>query len=104
MIQHRRYSDEGLRWIETKLRDYLDNGISADMIRIQAAKEISREHRHWKVRRNPDDRKLPNISWSKTITKIQFSQGDAASYCREITDWSRLTLNEMQVWLDPRAV
>jgi hypothetical protein len=103
MIQHRRYSDEGLRWIETKLRDYLENGILADKIRIQAAQEVSQVHRRWKVRRNHNDRKLPTISWSKTISDIKFSHGDAASYCREITDWCRLTLNEMQVWLDPSA-
>ncbi|MHC1784441.1 MAG: DUF5946 family protein [Anaerolineaceae bacterium] len=99
MIQHRRYSDKALGWIDSKLRDFLDKGLSADEIRKLANLETSQEIRKWKIQRTPHDRELPDIAWSKKICDVTFCEKDPAGYCREITDWARFTQKEMQVWL-----
>jgi hypothetical protein len=99
MIQHRRYSDRALAWIDSKLEEYLEKGLSSDEIRIQANREVSQENRKWKILRGPHDRRLPEIEWSKRISDVVFSDNDPASYRNEITNWVRSTREEMQIWL-----
>jgi hypothetical protein len=99
MIQHRRYSDRALVWIDSKLRDYLDKGLSSDKIRAHTNWESSQENHKWKILRGPHDRKLPEIAWSKRISDVAYPENEPAAYCREITDWARSTREEMQVWL-----
>lgn len=50
-IQHGRYSDEGLAWIESKLRAYLEEGVGVAEIRRRAAQETDQSKRAWRVTR-----------------------------------------------------
>src|SRR5512138_1019369 len=56
MIQHGRYSDAGLHWIQGKLREYLEREVTADQIRREANREADQRTRTWKVTRQPDER------------------------------------------------
>ena len=96
MIQHGRYSDEALTWIEQKLHDYLEDGMPAWHIRQEAAKEADQVKRTWKVNRQPDARRLPKIAWSMTIAEVAASYQDAESYCELVKQWARATLDEMK--------
>jgi len=99
MIQHGRYSDEGLAWIERKLRAYLEQGVPAAEIRRQAASETGRDGRAWKVTRQPGTPPLPGIAWSMTIADVAPHESDPASYRRAVRQWAATTLREMQPWL-----
>jgi Family of unknown function (DUF5946) len=81
MIQHSRYSDEALAWIEQKLHEYLEGGIPARQIRQEAANEADQVKRTWKVNRQPGARRLPKVAWSMTIADVASSYQDAESYC-----------------------
>jgi len=96
MIQHGRYSDEGLVWIAQRLRDYLERGIPADQIARQAAKETGQGQRDWKVNRRPGDPPQKKVAWSMTIAEVVEQYQDAEAYCAAITQWARITLQEMQ--------
>ena len=99
MIQHRRYSDEALNWIEQKLRDNLEEGIPAEQIRRLAAKETNLSKRTWKVTRRPNDPPLPKIAWSMTIADVAINYQEANSYNNLVRKWARITLNEMTPYL-----
>ena len=94
MIQHGRYSDAALAWIEQKLRDVVE-GVPAGYIRRQASKEAGSGSRAWKVTRQPGDRRLPRVAWSMTISDVAANYQDAQSYCRLVKQWARVTLDEM---------
>jgi hypothetical protein len=96
MIQHRRYSDEGLIWIRQKLRSTLEEGVPAERIRQRAAKETSQETRTWKVNRQPGAPPLPKVAWSMTIADVASNYRDARSYCELVRQWARITLHEMK--------
>ena len=96
MIQHGRYSDIALIWIEKQLRDYFETGISADQIRLQAGKEASQEIRDWKVNRQPGEPEQAKIAWTVTILDVALEYQDAESYIKQIEKWARATLDEMQ--------
>lgn len=96
MIQHGRYSDEALTWIEQKLRSNLEDGIPAQQIRQQAAREAGPGRRTWKVNRQPGASLLPRMEWSMTIADVASRYQDASSYCEEVKKWARLTLHEMK--------
>jgi hypothetical protein len=96
MIQHGRYSDEGLIWIEKQLRAYLEAGISPLHIRRQAAREVSQTVRNWKISRQPGARELPKINWSMHIADVSAKYQDAATYCELVRQWARITLAEMK--------
>ena len=98
-IQHGRYSDEALVWIEGKLREYLEEGSSTEQIRRQAGKEADQQARTWKVTRQPDAPRLPKIAWSMTIADVASRAQDAKSYCEQVELWARVTLHEMKPWL-----
>ncbi len=95
MIQHGRYSDEGLAWIAEKLREYLEDGVSIDQIRRQAAQEAGPSRRSWKVMRQASSPPLPKIAWSMTIADVARQYRDAESYCALIQQWARVTVKEM---------
>lgn len=103
MVQHKRYSDDALVWIEQKLRDYFEKGMSAAAIRDQAGREAAQNKRSWKVERRSTEKTLPDVEWKKRITDVKFAEGDAEAYCREITTWARTTLDDMQVFFDQRT-
>jgi hypothetical protein len=96
MIQHGRFSDEALNWIEHKLCANLDEGMSPQKIRLQAAKETDQGKRAWKVTRRPDDPPLPKIAWSKTIADVASNYQDAESYRDLVMKWTRTTTAEMK--------
>ncbi len=96
MIQHGRYSDEGLKWIEQSLREYLEGGIPADQIRRKAARETDQGRRIWAVTRRPDATPLPVIAWSMTIADVAAGYQDAKSYRKLVEQWARITLREMK--------
>ncbi len=95
MIQHGRYSDEGLAWIAEKLRDYLEKGVSAEQIRRQAAWDAGPSRRSWKVMRPASAPPLPKIAWSMTIADVARQYRDAESYCKLIRQWAKATVGEM---------
>jgi hypothetical protein len=96
MIQHGLYSDEALVWIAQKLRATLEEGLPAEKIRRQAAREAGPGARTWKVTRQPGARPLPKIAWSMTIVDVAAHYQDAIRYCTAVTRWARSTLQEMQ--------
>ena len=96
MIQHGRYSDEALAWIEQKLRENLERGISAEQIRQEAMHETGLHKRTWKVIRQPGTSPQPKIAWSMTIAGVATNYQDASTYCELVRKWARITLAEMQ--------
>lgn len=96
MIQHGRYSDEGLHWIADKVRLHLEEGIPFQEIRRQVVGETDQAKRSWKVTRRPEDPPQPRIAWSMTIADVDASYRDAESYRELIRQWARNTLTEMQ--------
>jgi hypothetical protein len=67
MIQHQRYSDPALVWMQQTLRDVLENGVDPSDIRLQMTSEVDQGKRDWKIERQPGERELPHITWSITI-------------------------------------
>src|SRR5687768_2028141 len=59
MIQHQRYSDEGLRWIQSQLRGYLEKGLTIAQVHKSALRTTSEPNRKWKVVRAADAAPLP---------------------------------------------
>jgi len=96
MIQHERYSHEGLSWIEQRLRDHLEGGMPVSLIRQGAAKDVNQEQRDWKVTRRPGDPPQAKIAWSMTILDVALNYQDAESYREWVKKWARLTLQEMK--------
>ncbi len=97
MIQHGRYSDEALAWIERKLRANLE-GIPAEQIRRQAAKETAQGAHTWRVTRQPDKPQM-QVDWSMTIGDIAANYHDAGSFRELVKRWAEVTLREMQTLL-----
>lgn len=98
MIQHQRYSDTALVWIEAQLRAHLA-GTSPEYIRRQAQTQVDSTGRSWKIQRTADDRTLPAIAWSMTIVDVYERYADAASYCALIRAGAQTVLTEMQPML-----
>lgn len=96
MIQHGRYSDEGLVWIEQELRANLEEGMPVERIRRQAAKETGQGTRTWKVNRQAGAPPLPKVAWSMTIADVASNYQDARSYRELVRHWARTTLHEMK--------
>ena len=104
MVQHGRYSDEGLRWIERQLRAHLEEQVPVEEIRRRAQREADQARRSWKVTRQPDDPPPPNIAWSMTIADVaagcldEHGQPEARRYRQLIHRWGTTTLKEMIDW------
>ncbi len=96
MIQHRRYSDEGLVWIQSTLRTSLEQQLTGQQLRQLAAKGTDGATRTWKVTRQPDAPPLPKVAWSMTITDVAQHMQDAESYCEQVKQWARTTLQQME--------
>ena len=95
MIQHHRYSDQALIWMQKKLRDVLENGVNPSEIRLQMTSEVDQGKRDWKIERQPDERELPPIPWSITVADVYKHKDDPVSYCDWVERWARATLEEM---------
>jgi hypothetical protein len=95
MIQHQRYSDPALIWMQEKLKDVLENGKNASEIRLQMTSDVGQGKRDWKIERQPGERELPKIEWSITIADVYPHKDDPVSYCAWVERWARATLKEM---------
>jgi len=103
MIQHGRYSDEALAWIEEKLRANLHEGITAGEIRRQAAREARTGSRSWKVKRPRGAPPLPEVAWSLTIVDVAAHCQDDGSYCAWLERWAQAILREMHPLIAKRS-
>lgn len=99
MVQHGRYSDAGMAWIEQKLRKHLEEGMPVAEIRQEASGEADQSRRGWKVTRPPDARPLPKVAWSMTIADVARNYHNAEEYQEQIKQWARVTLAEMRPFL-----
>lgn len=95
MIQHHRYSDQALIWMQKNLRDVLENGVNPSEIRLQMTSEEDQGKRGWKIERQPDERELPSIDWSITFADVYLHKEDPVSYCAWVEGWARATMEEM---------
>jgi hypothetical protein len=66
MVQHQRYSDPALLWMQQTLRDVLENGVDPSEIRLQMTSDVDQGKRQWKIERQPGERDLPPIKWCIT--------------------------------------
>jgi len=96
MIQHGQYSDDALIWMEQRLRDYLEKGLSSEQIRRRAMKETDQGKRDWIVTRRPGDPPQRQIAWSMTIVDVALRVKDAESYRESVKEWAHITLREMK--------
>ena len=96
MIQHGRYSDEGLVWIQSTLRAYLEQQLTSRQLRQLAAKGMDGAARRWKVARQPDAPPLPKVAWSMTIADVAQYRRDPEYYCEHVKQWAQATLQQME--------
>jgi hypothetical protein len=96
MIQHGGYSDEGYAWIKSTLRDYFDNNLTGPQLLRLAAEGTDNSVRNWKVKRQSDEPPLPKIAWSMTVADVARNMHDAESYCEQMRQWGRATLQDME--------
>jgi len=97
MIQHQRYSNPALAWMQQNLRDVVENGVSPTDIRTLMTSTVDQKKRGWKVERQPDEPKLPHIDWSITIADVYPHKDDPLSYCSWVEHWAEATLEEMSI-------
>lgn len=97
MIQHQRYSDPALAWMQQNLSDVVENGVSPTEILTQMTSTVDQKKRDWKVERQPYEPKLPSIDWSITIADVYSHKDDPTSYCTWVECWARATLEEMRI-------
>ncbi len=95
MIQHGRYSDEALAWIQEKIHIYLDRQLTNQQLRQLIANETSNATHLWKVTRQPDAPPLPKVAWTMTIIDVAQNMRDAESYCEQVKQWAYTTLQQM---------
>lgn len=98
MIQHNRYSDEGLGWIRTQLRRYLEENLNGPQIRKIAAESAGLGQRTWKVTRAPDAPALPKITWRVTIIDVIDSIAAPEEYRAAVLEWARATYQQMPAY------
>lgn len=96
MIQHRRYSNEALAWIQEKLQIYLDQQLTGQQLRRLIANETNGATRTWKIIRQADATPLPQIAWSMTIADIAQCTQNSEVYCAQVKHWARTILQNMQ--------
>jgi hypothetical protein len=95
MIQHGRYSDEALQWIQETLRAYFDENLTPTQLRQRAVEGTRSDTRKWNIRRASDAPHPTRVMWSMTIMDVARQYHDAPSYCHLVQKWARLTLQEM---------
>jgi hypothetical protein len=100
LIQHQKYSDAGLIWIEKQLRAHMKDDILVEQIRRRAADAAASDERKWKFTRQPNESKLKPIRWSMTIGDVEAQYQDAGSYRSLMRKWAGIILEEMQPWIE----
>ena len=98
LIQHERYSDEGLKWAQSLLHANLDE-VLTEQQHLQslrtAGKKSASGPRTWKFHRAADALALPEIAWSVTIVDVFQQMDSAQSYGERVRSWANATLQEM---------
>ncbi|HEU5375009.1 MAG TPA: DUF5946 family protein [Ktedonobacteraceae bacterium] len=98
LIQHERYSDEGLKWAQSLLRANLVEDLTEQQhlqsLRTTGKKSASGP-RTWKFHREADALALPKIAWSVTIVDVFHRMDSAQSYGESVRQWARATSQEM---------
>ena len=100
MIQHGRYSDKALSWIQPVVRGHLENKLTPAQLRQLARKGTSSDTRTCKIKRSTNEPPVPKIIWSMTIADVAKDFKDAQSYCDLVKLWSHLTLQELAYTLN----
>ncbi len=95
MIQHERYSDESLRWLQPNLRAYLDEGRTNEKLRQSARHTTNQPNRTWKVLCAADAAPLPKIAWAMTLADVAGHFSDADAYGDLIRQWARTSLRQL---------
>lgn len=95
MIQHGRYSDEGLAWIKEQLRGYFQAGTTPAVIIQTQKKIVSNASRKWKIMRQAGSTPPPRVAWSMTIADVASTYNGSESYRNLIHKWGETTLAEM---------
>jgi hypothetical protein len=98
MVQHGRYSDEALSWIQATLKAYFEEKMTPSQLRQlqqRAARGVGGEVRTWKMARHRDAPPAPHPLWSMTIMDVAQQYHDAPSYCNLVRQWARLTSKEL---------
>jgi hypothetical protein len=95
MIQHGRYSDEALVWIQEKIRMLLDDNLTGEQLRSLAKQDVDNQTRSWKVIRQTGSAPVPSIAWKVTIADVAAHSQDAESYRHWVKEWARETLDQM---------
>jgi Family of unknown function (DUF5946) len=96
MIQHGRYSDEGLAWIQEKMQFSLDRQLTNQQLRQLIGNETSSATRTWKVVRPPDAAAFPKIAWRLSIVDLVKSAQDPEQYCQQVKQWARTILQQLK--------
>ena len=99
MIQHRRYSDEALAGMQSLLRAYLDEELTAQQLRERARRGMNTATRTWKVRRQTDAPPQPKVAWRLSIADVAQSIQDPQKYGEHVKQWARATLQQMPALL-----
>jgi hypothetical protein len=97
MIQHGRYSDKALAWIQPLMRDFLSEKLTQEQIRRLARPTTDQTNRAWKVTRPADAPAAPRPAWSMTIADVAARAKDAESYRAAVKEWARRTLEQVGV-------
>jgi len=95
MIQHGRYSDEALAWIQPLMRDFLEGKATQEQIRRASQRQVDQSKRDWKVTRPPGAPPAPDIAWTMTIADVARQAHDGPSYQAAIKAWARATLDQL---------
>ncbi|HTK10147.1 MAG TPA: DUF5946 family protein [Ktedonobacteraceae bacterium] len=98
MVQHERYSDEGLKWAQAILRANLDPHLTEQQ-HLQslrtAGKNSASRSRTWSFKRATDARPLPKIAWEVTIADVFRQMQSAQAYCEQVKRWAHATEQQM---------
>ncbi len=95
LVQHGRYSDEGLVWAQSMLRAHLDEHMTEQqLLRLLTEKEKG-ARRTWSFTRAADARPLPKIVWEMTIANVAPHAQDASTYRQHVRQWASSTLRQV---------
>lgn len=93
MIQHQRYSPEGLQWIRQQLRNALAGRLSLEEIQAIAGKSVGQDKRNWKVTRDKNTPIQPPLNWPITIVDV-YRDADT-DYHTRILRWAQSIIDTL---------
>ncbi len=93
MIQHQRYSPEGLEWIREQLRNALSGKLSIQEIQAIAGKTVGQDKRNWKITRDKNAPIQPPLNWPITIVDV--ANDTSADYNTRILRWAQSVIDTL---------